>query len=353
LTSQIFIIKTIEKLRKFKFLILLCGVVFAAILYFYSKNIAKTYTVTSSVFPLTSGPDKNSATSKITELLGGGSGGTKSLSEEANVNIEEVGRSKKTREAVVSEKLPEFNNKYIADLLFDEYNLHKKFYAPKLIKPTTDSALIKEGALLLKDLYSVKFNKNNLLEITYTSTNEKLVTPISYALIDKISRFYTELKVKKAQFDYDFTEKKVDSLDKVLNNYDKSIIKQNNTTLFVRPNKLEYVIPQENLQTDKIQVLTQRNGAASNREEALWRKQKVTPIIEILDKPDPPFVIGKPSKIVYIIVGFILGCILSSLLFLSGLIYRFINNLASEAIKEKLVEPKNNIAEETNVINNI
>jgi hypothetical protein len=337
-TSQALLLKIFNRLQKLKFVIFIGGVLVGALLYLYAKQIPTVYSVKSTVFPLTAGADKSSS-SKLSELIGGGSGGAKSLSEEASVNIEEVAKSRKTREAVAGEKIESCENKTVGELLIIEYNLTKKINAPFVAKPNTEAKLKSIGASLLKDAYSIKVNKNGLLEIIYSSTNEKLISPISYLLINKISQFYIELKIKKAEFDFAFTEKKVDSLDKILANFDRNRIVISNKTLFVRPNKLQYTIPQENLENSKLQVLAQRNGAASNREEALWRMQKATPIISIMDTPEPPFDIVKPSKILYTLVGFIIGCILFSLLFIVGLLFKFTNHQVKQTIAEKLVVP--------------
>ncbi len=344
MTTQALTIKLFNRLRKLRFVILFGGLLIAVLFYLYAKRIPTVYSVKSTVFPLTAGPDRSSGTSKLSELIGA-TGGSKSLTDEANVNIEEVAKSRKTREAVAGEKVEICENKTVAELLIDEFNLRKGFNAKPIKKPHTESELRSVGASLLKDNYSVKFNKNSLLEVVFASTNEQLVSPISYILINKISQFYTELKVKKAQFDFDFTTKKVDSFERILNSYDKRRVVLNNTTLFVNPHKLQYNIPQDNLENDKLQVLAQRNGAASNREEALWRKQKVTPIIEILDKPEPPFDIVKPSKILYALVGFVVGCIFFSFLFIVGLLYKFTNHQVQQTIAEKLVEPASNKGE--------
>ena len=324
MTSQELVRNIIRKLSRRKLVVFLGGLLFALMLFLYARSVPPIYSVKSTVYPLTAGPDDKSATSKISELLGGSSN-TKTLSDEANVNIEEVGRSKRTREAVVAERLAIFGNKTIALILIEEYNKNKSFFKPSILIPTTKPELFSTGASLLKDYYTVKFNKNSLLEMIFTSRNEKLITPTSLILIDKISQFYKELKIKKAQFDFDFTQKKVDSLERVLRKYDNQRINLNNTTLFVQPGKLQYTVPKENLENNKLLVLAQRNGAASNREEALWRKQKVTPIIEILDRPEPPFDVIKPSKILYAGGGFILGCIFFSLLLISGILYRYLN----------------------------
>ncbi len=337
MTTQELLQKIFRRLSNNKLWVFLGGLLFAALLFLYARSVPAVYSVKSSVYPLTAGPDDKSATSKISELLGGSSN-TKTLSDEANVNIEEVGRSRRTREAVVSERLSIFGNKTIAQILIEDYNKYKSFYKPALKMPSTDPEIISLGASLIKDYYTVKFNKNSLLEMGFSSSNEKLITPTSLILIDKISQFYKELKIKKAQFDFDFTQKKVDSLEMVLRKYDNQRINLNNTTLFVQPGKLQYIVPRENLENNKLLVLAQRNGAASNREEALWRKQKVTPIIEILDAPEPPFAVSKPSTILYAGGGFVLGCIIFSLILIAGILYKFLNKTVQNKLAVTLYD---------------
>lgn len=323
MTSQELIRGILFTLQKKKLIIFLGGLVVAGLLFIYASSIPIVYSVKSTLYPLTANSGDN-ASSKISDLIGG-SGPTKTLSEEANVNIEEVAKSRKTREAVVRERLSQFGNKPIAVVLIEEYNKNRSQISPEMMIPTVETDLISLGANLFASNYSVKFNKNSLLEIVFTSTNKKLIKPGSLILIDKISEFYKELKIKKAQFDYDFTQKKVDSLERLLNKYDNQRIHLSNTTLFVQPGKIQYTVPKENLENNKLLVLSQRNGAASNREEALWRKQKVTPIVEILDAPEPPFIESSTSKPLYALVGFLLGCLLISLVSIASLFYRFMH----------------------------
>ena len=314
----------LSRLNRVKILILIGGLALGVLLFMVAKNTHPTYSVKSTLYPLTAAPSGGSASSALTELIGG-SGSTKTLSDEANVNIVEVGLSRKTREAVVSQRLPIFGNKTIAEILISDYNKNKSFSAPEILIPSALPDLYAVGGSMLAGNYTVKVNKNNLLEIVFSSTNEKLITPATLVLIDKISQFYKELKIKKAQFDYDFTQNKVDSLERVLRKFDNQRIYLNNTTLFVPAGKLQYSVPKENIENNKILVLNQRNAAASNREEALWRKQKVTPIIEVLDAPQPPFSVVQPSKILYGMVGFLLGCFIFSIFSISGILYRYFN----------------------------
>lgn len=316
--------KIVLRVGKFKLIILAIGIGLAIVGFLYARTIPVIYTARLSVFPLTSGNDNNSASSLLSTLTGINEN-QKSFSQEASINIVELATSRTTREAVAMETLPKFGNKSIAQILIEN---DKRYDFKKL----NDTLVRSIGGEIIKNGMVAKFNKNGILEITFSSANSEIISPISYVLIDKISQFYKDLKVKKAQFDYDFTVRKMDSLQIVLDEYDKKAIHMSNTTLFTPEERIEYIIPKENLINDKSRVVRQRDGAAGNKEEALWRLQKVTPIIEILDKPDPPFLETKPSKILYAFIGLVLGCFLGMMFFIADILYKYINSEINNAV---------------------
>ncbi len=302
-------------------------------MFFYCKRIPTVYTAKATVFPLNASNDNANAASALTNMLGL-SETPKSFIQEASINIVDLAQSRNTREAVSLERLPEIGNKTIAELMIEEYNKHKPFFKPSIAKPANDKALAAIGGNLLKDGFFAKINKNGILEINCSSTDVKLVGPISYVFVEKISAFYKELKIKKAKLDYDFMSIKVDSLDLVLSSFDVRAISMSNTTMFVAPDKLQYQLPKENLANNKNKVMRQRDLDMDNKEEALWRLQKVTPIIAILDKPDPPYDAKKPSSIMYAIIGFFLGIAFCIFLFSIGLIYRYLKSEIKRAVFE-------------------
>jgi hypothetical protein len=261
----------------------------------------------------------NSALSSILGLTDA----PKSFSQEATINIVELAQSRNTRESVVMERLPETGNKRIAELLIDSYNKTKSLFAKPIEKPANDAMLAAIGGDILKNNMTAKINKNGIMEINFSSTNEALVSPVSYILIEKISQFYKDLKIKKAKLDYDFTIRKIDSLEDVLQVFDRRAVRMSNTTLFVPSDRLQYQIPKENLVSEKDRVMRQRDASANNREEALWRLQKVTPIIATLDKPDPPYEISKPSSLMYGLIGGFAGAVLAVFILISGLLYKY------------------------------
>jgi len=330
-TTNELIKKIFLKIGRFKFVVVAGGLLFAALMFFYARNVKPVYTTKASVFPLTTSNDNSAASSTLSSLLGI-SESPKSFSQEASINIVELALARSTREAVAMERLPQEGNKRIADILIDNYNNTKPFYASPIKKPADTAALAALGGDMLKGSVQAKINKNGILELNYSNTVMELVSPICYKFIDKISEFYKMLKIQKAKLDYDFTIQKIDSLDQVLNTFDKKAIQMNNTTMFVPSERIEFSIPKENLANQKEWVTRQRDASANNREEALWRLQKVTPIIATLDKPDPPFDVNKPMSILYAAIGFFLGCIITVFFLVAGLLYKYTKSEINKAI---------------------
>jgi hypothetical protein len=331
MTTQDLIRSIFLRLSRYKLLIVLLAIAVAVLMFMYARSIAAVYTARASVFPLTASSDNSMANSALSSILGL-TDAPKSFSQEATINIVELAQSRNTRESVVMERLPHTGNKRIAELLIENYNKTKSLFAKAIEKPTNEAMLAAVGGEILKNNMSAKINKNGIMEINFSSTNEALVSPVSYILIEKISQFYKDLKIKKAKLDYDFTMRKIDSLEDVLQVFDRRAVRMSNTTLFVPSDRLQYQIPKENLVSEKDRVMRQRDASANNREEALWRLQKVTPIIATLDKPDPPFDMKKPSSVMFALIGGVVGAVLAILLLISGLLYKYAKGEMYKAI---------------------
>ncbi|RYD82075.1 MAG: hypothetical protein EOP53_04680 [Sphingobacteriales bacterium] len=338
-TSKELIQKIYLRLGKFKVLLLLLGIIAAAAMFIYAKRLPTKYNTRATVFALTAANESNAASSAISQFLGGGES-PKSFSQEASINIVELATSRNTREAVAMQRLKQFDNKRIAELLVENFNENRKFFTPAINVPKDTVLLAAIGGGLLNENFNAKTLKSGILELTYTNNNPELLTPVTNAMIDKISQFYIDLKIKKAKRDYDFTLKKIDSLQEILDTYDRQAIVMANTTRFVPKERIEYSIPKENLINAKQRGVSQRDALTNNKEEALWRLQKATPIIALLDKPERPFSSTKPSAMMYGIVGFILGVLLAIGLLIAPILYKYIESEANKAVfgEEELIE---------------
>ncbi|MEI9934054.1 MAG: Wzz/FepE/Etk N-terminal domain-containing protein [Ferruginibacter sp.] len=315
----------IRELFKSRRLILLAGLIPAILLFLYAKTKRPQYTSTATVFPLNNTASENSATSAITNLLGI-SDESKSYTNDASINIIELALSRNVREKVASSRIPELGNKTVTELLVNDMNTHKSFFAKEITLPSDSIAQSIFGGMLLNPAIDAKINKNDVLELHFTSTDSAIVKPVTEILISQISKFYIDLRTQKALADYNFTLKKIDSIETELAHLDSKAIGYQNSSYFTPEGKLEYELPKENLSLNKQRVLDQENMAINNKEEALWRLQKVTPIIETLDKPEEPFDVKQPSAILYAIIGFILGSMITAFLVIRKTLFTYIKN---------------------------
>lgn len=318
-----------KRLRKFRYIILAAGILVAVLLYLYAKRTPVTFTSRATVFPLTSSPENTGTTSALSVLLGTDS---KNFSDDASINIVELAQSRTTREAVAASQVPSMGNKTIASLLVGDINSHLSWMEEKVVPPASPEQLyIWAGSVLGLGL-GANINKNNMLVLTYTGRSEQLVKVISYEFIYKISNFYIDLKREKAMRDYQFAEYKVDSLKRVLNAKDYQLIAIDKRTLFTNTSKLEFKVPVENLIQEKQMVNNQYIQAVANRENAAYKLQKATPVIKVLDKPEPPYSDQSKSGTMYGLLGFFLGSFVVAALAIAGIILKFIRMEATKAI---------------------
>ena len=330
MTTQELTTAIYQRLKKVRVIIIIVAILAALALILYAKQKPVTYASTSSVFPLTSGNDNSATSSTLSALLGTET--TKSFSDDASINIIELAQSRTTREEVASIRDSSMGNKTIAELLVDDINNHRGLFEEKIKMPTTEYALITWAGQILKDGLNASVNKNNTLILSYTGRSPDLVRTISYGFINKISLFYIQLKQEKAKRDFEFATSKVDSLRTVMNTKDNQLIAIDKRTLFTNTAKLEFRVPTENLLADKQMIRQQYAQAVSNQQNAAYKLQKATPLIKILDKPEPPYDVENKSAVLYGLIGLFAGLILTSLLFVSGIILKFIREEINKSL---------------------
>ena len=330
MTTQELTTAIYQRLRKFRFIIIVVAILAAMALILYAKQKPVTYTSRASVFPLTSGNDNNATSSTLSALLGGEA--TKSFTDDASINIIELAQSRTTREEVAAIRDSLMGNKTIAELLVDDINNHLGWFEKKIKMPTNQYALITWAGQVLKEGLDASLNKNSTLILSYTGRSPDLVRTISYGFIDKISLFYIQLKQEKARRDFEFATNKVDSLRNVMNTKDDQLIAIDKRTLFTNTDKLEYRVPTENLLADKQMIRQQYAQAVANQQNAAYKLQKATPVIKVLDRPEPPYDIENKSAVFFGCLGLFAGLVLTSLLLVSGIVLRFMRQEINNAI---------------------
>jgi len=330
----------IKRLKKFSWVIAIIAILFGGVFYFMAKQGVVVYTSKATVFPLNSSSDNNISGSAISNILGL-SDAPKSFSEEASINIVELATSRRTREAVSNTRVPALKNKTVAELLIEENNKHTGFMQNEKIEIEKMDSLgvINTSSNILRGAFLAKINKNGILELYFSNSNQKIVREVSYVFIQKISDFYIDLKKKKAQIDYEFAVNKADSLLDVLNTLDGRAIKLDETTFFTNTELKRFNLPKLNLDQDKQTVQSQYYYAVNNREAAAYKLQKATPIIEALDKPEGPYDEDGKSKKMYAIIGLLLGGFIGVVVVSWKIISNYLGSELNKAL-EKASKPK-------------
>ncbi len=346
MSTQELSISIYQRLKKAKVVIIVVSILVSAALIIYAKQTPVTYTSKASVFPLTSSNDNSANSSTLSVLLG--SETSKSFSEDASINIIELALSRTTREEVAAIRDSSMGNKTIAELLLNDINNHRVWFERKVKTPQNEFALITWAADVLKDNLTATVNKNNMLILTYTGRSPQLVHIISYGFINKISLFYIQLKQEKAKRDFEFATSKVDSLKRIMNAKDHQLIAIDKTTLFTNTSKLQFRVPTENLIADKEMIREQYATAVANQQNAAYKLQKATPVIKVLDKPEPPYDIENHSAILFGLIGLFAGALLASLFFASRILLKFLKDELHKAIfgtnVSKTISAKSNTA---------
>jgi uncharacterized protein involved in exopolysaccharide biosynthesis len=328
MTTNDLIRSIVERVEKFWYIILLAGIIIAGVMIMYAKTTPITYTSKATIFSLSGANDASA--SALSAILGAES--SKGFSDETSINIIELSQSRTTREAVAAIMVPSMGNKIVAKLLEEDINNHRSWLEPKVVAPSDEKKLIIWGGKILEGGITATINKNNSFVLTYTGRSEALVKIISYGIIDKISKFYIDLKIDKARTDFKFASRKVDSLRAVMNAKDHVMIARDKKSLFTPTDKLEYRMPYENMLADKQMVRNQYASAVANQQSAAYKLQKATPIIRVLDEPDPPYTKESNSPLIFGIIGFFVGIIISSTIMVSGLVFKYGKHEANKAL---------------------
>ena len=125
----------------------------------------------------------------------------------------------------------------------------------------------------------------------------------------------------------------------MINKLDRRAIALDESTFFTNDGLKRYSLPKVNLAQDKQTVQSQYYYAVNNRESAAYRLQKETPIIEPLDRPEPPYDAVQKSKMMYSMLGLMLGAFIGVLVVSWKIINKYMADELNKAI-EKASKPK-------------
>ena len=223
----------------------------------------------------------------------------------------------------------------VADLV---YELTPKSFSPAKILSlfrskttrTHRSKIVSTASSIRRNL-SVAFDAEGFIEMKLTRTHPDLVRIISNTYIEKLKEYFSQQRTEKAAQDLSFLEHRRDSVkiefDKAISviagfedSYKYGILARDK----IAPN--EWTMKADMLRTMYLSLV-------ASCEEALVKLQQDTPIIQILDYPDPPYIRTSASVIIHAIVGALIGLMIILLWSTSHLWKRDLRHFVIQALE--------------------
>jgi len=229
--------------------------------------------------------------------------------------MEEVLKSRNLSEEVVKDTVSyEGEERLIADLVIEKFpkSISPIQIAKRLFSSGSERSL--ESKIILAGRFvrgsvTVEKEENGFLTMDLSFSDDSLTGILSETYIEKLRNYYRKQKTAKARNNVNFFEAKADSVKKVLDSTALALgnFQDRNRGLIIASRAVRAKEMEITLEYLKELYITHE----TNREQAQAQLQRVTPIIQVLDKPIPPFLVSKKSPILFALIGLILGGILT------------------------------------------
>lgn len=328
------ILKTQEFLQKILqgwLFILILTIPFLVYFYHLSKDVYTTYQA-SLTFMVNEDQGPSSATMSILNQFvgrGGGGGGKSNLE-----RIIELSRSRKIIQNSLLNKV-EINGKtdFLANHLIDIYNIQENMWNDSDSKLagfyfTHDDfenfTLVENSAIKVVKwliiggedqppiLYTGINEDTDIMTLKATSKNEEFSIKWLKSLFEELSQYYIDKSTEKQQATYDIVKNKVDSIRLELTQAEARLarFKDGNRGLYSEIAKLG----EERLFRDLQVLAIMYKEAVQNKEIAEFSLNNKTPFVQAIDIPIAPLMPIEKSKVVYLIIGALLGITIGVLL---------------------------------------
>lgn len=330
-------------------MLVLVGIVVSAALVVFAVTSQKIYQAVATFHP---DPGSGSSTigslgsDPIALLFGGNAGKTAGTSQMMGVLV-----SRRISEDVARDTL-EINGQRMltADAVLDvvpqSFSLEKwlmaLFYGPP--KPLTLEQKVIIIGNMLRNSLEVEVDDYGFIEMKITFSDPVLLQAISNNYIERLSNYYNNQKTEKASDNVIFFEKRSDSVKQEI---DKNVLI---TARFADKNKYGTSAATQ-IQGEVKQMELEMLGELykvqmMSLEQAKGQKQQNTPIIQILDYPDPPYFVIARSPLLFGFLGLFLGIFFAALFRvrhmlsadLREILQSLIESSAEESSEQKLTD---------------
>lgn len=287
--------------------------------------------------------DSGSSVSDMAAILGRfGIGGAR----RSGPNLEKVKELAKSRrilqEALFDSTHLNGQHNYLANQLLEIYEFHKKWKKSKRDElaqfyfthdnfeqfDTTENRVLLSCYSLVKGnaqkdivgLMSISYGEETgILNLSVSAENEEFSLNLVKRIYYGLSKFYVDKAIERHQSTYDNISAKTDSIHQQLRAAEYQLAQWNDRNTGVYQNR-------ENLFGERLSKKVQMYGimygeSVRNRETALFLLENETPYFQVIDMPVKPLPILKPSILLRLITGGMIGFFLTVVFFIISILY--------------------------------
>jgi len=188
-------------------------------------------------------------------------------------------------------------------------------------------------ATSLKKTITLKESERGMVEMTFYANSPQLLKTLSYKYIHKLTEYYKANRTQKSQDSYHFLVKRTDSVKRELMgsiSRGAQYVDKNQFGIFA-----EQQVPIKKTEGETQILQGMYAQLVTMREAALSQLLQDTPVLQVLDYPNPPYENDKPKLVIFFFIGLILGFVL-------GVIFSVFGMLKSDImgyVKENLLKP--------------
>ncbi|MEZ4830160.1 MAG: hypothetical protein R3C61_28335 [Bacteroidia bacterium] len=335
-----------QTIRRWRWLIIAGALAIGGLLGLFAHTSAVYFKAVTIFHPEISGQQNAGLRANPLSFILGGSGKEGS---EASLMMG-ILKSRNITEAVAGDSIDFHGEKIlVADAVFKAFPksispvaVYRRIFFPSPVLLPLEKKVTVIGQYF-RDHMEIETTEEGFIEFDFSFVNEELVKILSERCMVKLDEYYRNQKTEKAKQNYLFFEYRADSVKKELDKANRSVARYYDETKFgVKASNEVFLRDQE----AKIKLLTELYIELEiSKEQAKAQYQKETPVIQILDVPNPPYEKEERSAPLFAIIGFLAAAVLLVIFFTRKLWMEDIG----EVIQSQLIKkPQDQVSEEGN-----
>jgi uncharacterized protein involved in exopolysaccharide biosynthesis len=188
----------------------------------------------------------------------------------------------------------------------------------------------------LKKTVELKESERGMVEMTFYANNPQFLKTISYKYIHKLTDYYKANRTLKSKESYHFLAKRTDSVKReLMGSISKGAqyLDKNQFGIFA-----EQQVPVKKTEGETQILQAMYAQLVTMREGALNQLLQDTPVLQVLDYPNPPYENNKPKLAIYFFIGLVVGFIVGIVLAVFGMLRRDIKDYINETLLKPAVK---------------